>query len=243
LCGVSPKYMILFDLNHFSKRLCVKKKPHILVIDPAIKTPELASFNLLARMSALPLTYHLPALQGFSSLELASDSINGIIILGSLSSVNESLAWQKQLGSFLLPHLENQVPTLGICYGHQFIAHLFGGKVDYVFPDKKKHLGFRTVSLKSNSLWGEACSGPLYVSHNEQVTKLPEGFDVIASSPEIEMDGLAHRKWPIWTFQPHPEAGPKFLELREKRLAQDPTQFDFGHQLLQQFLHFCSRNK
>lgn len=235
--------MILFDLNHFPKRLVVKKKPHILVIDPAIKTPELASFNLLTRMSDLPLTYHLPALQGFSSLELAKDSIQGIIILGSLSSVNESLPWQEQLGTFLLPHLENKVPTLGICYGHQFIAHLFGGTVDYVYPDKKKHLGFRSVSLKSNSLWGEACAGPLYVSHNEHVIKSPSAFDVIATSSEIEIDGLAHRDLPIWTFQPHPEAGPKFLELREKRPTQDPKQFDFGHQLLERFLHFCARNK
>ena len=219
------------------------KGPHVLIIDPGIKNPELESFNLLARISKLPVTYHLPAIYGFNSLESARDSVKGIIILGSLSSVNEMLPWQIRLGEFLKPLIENKTPTLGLCFGHQFIAHLFGGTVSYVTPEKKKFLGFREVQLKSNPLWGNDCTGPLYVSHNEQVVTVPSGFEVSASSKDIVIDGLSHTALPIWTFQPHPEAGPKFLELREKRLASDPSQFNFGHGLLEKFLALCAQHR
>jgi len=218
------------------------KNPHLVIIDPGIKTPELESFNRMANVCPLPVSYHLPALFGFNSLEkLKPDSVKGIVILGSLSSVNDKLPWQIKLSSWLKTFLENQTPILGLCFGHQFLAHLFGAKVDYVFADKKKHLGFRSVSLKANPLWGEAKQGELYVSHNEQVITVPPDFDVCATSKEIKIDGLSHRSLPIWTFQSHPEAGPKFLELREKRTDTDPKRFEFGHQLVDLFVYFCRK--
>lgn len=216
------------------------KRPQILIIDPAVKSPELENFNRLSEISPLCLSYHLPALFGFNSLKATEKTeVKGIIILGSLSSVNDKLPWQEELGHFLKKHFDKKTPLLGLCFGHQLVAHLFGGKVQYVFPDQKKHLGFREVALQSNPLWGEACRGALYVSHNEHVVSAPSGFTVSATSPEIPIEGLAHPSMPIWTFQPHPEAGPKFLEQREKRPAADPSQFRFGQELVQRFLNFC----
>jgi len=184
----------------------------------------------------------LPALFGFNSLEkLSTGSVKGIVILGSLSSVNEGLSWQKELGSVLNPFIENKTPLLGLCFGHQFIAHHFGGRVEYVFKDQKKHLGFREVFLKENHLWGTPTQGELYVSHNEQVVTVPKDFEVSATSAEIKIDGLSHQTHPIWSFQSHPEAGPKFLELREKKSATDPKRFEFGHRLIDQFFNFCSK--
>jgi len=218
--------------------------PLVLVIDPGVKRPELESFNRLAEHSPLTLTYHLPALFGFSSLHLvAPKRIEGIIVMGSASSVHDKLPWQIELSNFLKAHLEKKTPILGLCFGHQLIAHLHGAKVEYVFPDQKKHLGFRTVSLRKNSLWGEAQEGPLYVSHNEHVTSVPQGFEISLSSPEIPIDGLSHTSLPIWTFQPHPEATPKFLEQRENRPAMEPSQFQFGNHLVDRFLHFCKNRK
>lgn len=206
---------------------------HISIIDPAVKIPELETFNRLAQTSPLPLTYHLPALFGAKSIEKASDeSIKGIIILGSLSSVNENLPWQLELAHFLKKHFNRKTPILGLCFGHQFIAHLFGGKVDFVFPDKKKHLGFREVKLKENPLWGSPCKGELYVSHQEHVVNVPTDFIVTAESDSIAIEGLAHTSLPIWTFQPHPEKEPK---------TEDRARYLFGHQLVDRFLHFCVR--
>lgn len=218
------------------------KNPQLVIIDPATKNPELESFNRLANVCPLPVSYHLPALFGFNSLEkLNSADVKGIVLLGSLSSVNEGLTWQKELGSVLNPFIENKIPLLGLCFGHQFIAHHFGGSVEYVFKDQKKHLGFREVFLKENTLWGASTQGKLYVSHNEQVITVPKNFDVSATSPEIKIDGLSHQTLPIWSFQSHPEAGPKFLELREDKSSTDLNRFEFGHRLIDQFFNFCSK--
>lgn len=208
------------------------KAPQILVIDPAVKTPELETYNRLAETSRISLTYHLPALFGLNSLQKMSDgNIKGIIILGSLSSVHEKLDWQLELANFLKKHFDQKTPTLGLCFGHQLIAHLFGGKVDFVFPDQKKHLGFREVTLKENPLWGPSCKGELYVSHQEHVVTLPQHFTVTAESEAIPIEGLAHNLLPIWTFQPHPEKEPK---------SSDRSRHLFGHQLVDRFLHFCA---
>jgi len=145
--------------------------------------------------------------------------------------VNEQLPWQLELGQFLKRHFDRKTPVLGLCFGHQFIAHLFGGKVDFVFPDQKKHLGFREVTLKANPLWGPSCKGELYVSHQEHVVSVPGDFVVTAESPAVPIEGLAHKELPIWTFQPHPEKEPK---------SDDRTRFAFGHQLVDRFIRFCA---
>jgi len=218
------------------------KNPHLVIIDPAIKIPELESFNRMANACPVPVSYHLPALFGFNSLEkLHPDSVKGIVILGSLSSVNEALDWQKKLSLFINSFIEKKTPLLGLCFGHQFLAHHFGAKVEYVFENQQKYLGFRKVSLQKNPLWGESKEGDLYVSHNEHVVNVPKDFVVSATSSEVKIDGLSHSSLPIWSFQSHPEAGPKFLELRENRVAPDPKRFEFGHKLIDQFIHFCLR--
>ncbi|MEQ1842860.1 MAG: hypothetical protein ABL994_20870 [Verrucomicrobiales bacterium] len=58
------------------------KVPHLMVIDPAVRKPELAAYNWLARRSPLPTSYHLPALHGMKSLEKESvETVAGIVLL------------------------------------------------------------------------------------------------------------------------------------------------------------------
>lgn len=217
------------------------KTSHIMVIDPAVKKPELAAFNWLAKRSPLPLTYHLPALHGMKSIKKDdSQAIAGIIIFGSLSSVNERTPWQMALEEWLMPQLEKQTPTLGFCYGHQMLAHMFGGKVDYVFPDQKKHVGLRQVSFSSDSLWGnQPLQGLLCVSHNEEVKVVPEAMTVIGKSAEVPVDALRHRTLPVWSFQSHPEAGKDFLAIRGGASGElGDHELEFGYQLIARFLNW-----
>ena len=113
----------------------------IAVIDPAAGTPELDAFNALAqRSSALPVafTYHLPALFGMGSLAQleARAQLAGVIVFGSAASVHDDAPWQRELNAWLLPRLQSDAgpPVLGLCYGHQVIAHLLGGEVGRVWP-------------------------------------------------------------------------------------------------------------
>jgi GMP synthase (glutamine-hydrolysing) len=178
---------------------------------------------------------------GMSSLA-AEDvaSVRAILVLGSASSVNERAPWQVALEDWLRPVLARRVPTLGFCYGHQMLAHMFGGKVDFVFADQRKHKGLRKVALEATP-FAPAGERTLVVSHCETVVKAPQSMRVVGSSPEIAIDALAHGDLPIWSYQSHPEASLAFLashaipETGAKDLAP-------GHALVRGFLDFAAKS-
>ena len=215
--------------------------PHILVIDPGVKQPELASFNRLALSSRLPLTYHLPALFGLSSLASEDmETARGVIIMGSASSVNDKLPWQIELAAFIKPHLTAGLPALGLCFGHQFLAHMFGGQVAYAWDDQHKAVGQREISLDTCKLWPRA-QGSLVVSHCEAVVQVPDCFAVVGHSTEVMVEALEHRSLPIWSFQSHPEATRTFLLGQGTELQ--PESLVFGHTLVQKFLDFAAAHQ
>ena len=165
-----------------------------------------------------------------------------MVILGSLSSVNERLPWQKELESWLMPKLQKAIPTFGICYGHQMLAHMFGGKVDYIFEDQKKHVGLREVELSPDPLWeNKTLKGKICVSHNETVKQAPSEMHVIGRSPEIPIDALRHKALPIWSFQSHPEAGDAFLVQRGVKHLVTGGELEFGYSLLGRFFDWVKK--
>jgi GMP synthase (glutamine-hydrolysing) len=213
---------------------------HVLVIDPAMKVPELDCFNRMAGAAELPLTYHLPAMYGMGSIQRDESNLAGIVVLGSASSINDKLSWQAPLGEWLLARMCDGVPTLGLCFGHQLIAGLYGARVDLLFPDQQKRVGFAPIALDANSLWGEARTCQLFTSHREVVVDCPAELIVTARRAEVPNDGFAHRELPIWTFQTHPEATPEFLDNRGVA-AEDPARFVDGHTIVDRFLARAAR--
>lgn len=189
-----------------------KQKPmHLVVVDPGGRIPELDNYNrLVLRNSEVRFSYHLPALFGMSSLEQLEEKPEALIIFGSSASVTEDLPWQKPLHAWIKRHLDAGLPTLGICYGHQLIAHLFGGKVDFALPSQAKYKGLRQINFEKKGFW-EGTSGRFIVSHRELVTTLPTEFECCGSSPEAQFELIRHKTKPIWGTQSHPEAGPEFL--------------------------------
>lgn len=210
-------------------------RAHVAVIDPGTRVPELDCFNRMSRRSRLPLTYHLPALFGLDSLRRAEDGLRAVVILGSGASVNEALPWQDELRDWLRPRLD-RVPMLGLCYGHQLLAQLLGGRVGFLFEDRHKLKGLRTVPLDPNPLWGEACEGPMVISHREAVLEVPPGCDVVGRTPDCAVDALAHRTLPIWSFQPHPEATLAFVANNDVPFDAPEETLWFGHGLVDAFL-------
>ena len=219
------------------------KANHIAVIDPAQVTPELDCFNHLALLAPGPLSYHLPTLHGFASLKEREDGIIGIIVFGSRASVLDDAPWQRELSGFLASAWSRGIPTFGICYGHQLIAHILGGTVE---RQPHKHQGMRTVELLDDPLWGKGCSGQLVVSHQDMVTSCPPSCRIVARSREVAIDGLAHKQLPIWSLQSHPEATPWFLASMHEAMPCSEGQSDpfaFGRSLVVSFMNLVWQRK
>jgi GMP synthase (glutamine-hydrolysing) len=142
--------------------------------------------------------------------------VKGIILSGGPYSVYDEDAPLCDPGI-----LELGVPVLGLCYGHQAIAHLLGGEVK---KGRVGEYGFSEVSIDiSNRLFqGLRETEICWMSHGDVVSRLPPGFKVIASSgesPIAAFQGEDH----IFGLQFHPE------------VSHTPN----GHRILENFAVFC----
>ena len=208
-----------------------------MVIDPAIVKPAIESFNRIASVAPYPVTYHLPALYGTNSLNMFNKNVRGIIVMGSAASVNDDNKWQRDISDIVINASANCIPVLGLCYGHQLIGHIFGGKVESLWSGEKKQ-GKRTVRIKKSDIWGEPTSGPLLYSHQDGVTKVPPGFEIIADSDLVSTDAIASKSEPVWGFQTHPEATQAFVDDHNLPVKDAKESFRFGHSLLDKFIFY-----
>ncbi len=208
---------------------------YLVVIDPALRKPELDCFNNIAMSTELTATYHLPVIGGTASLPQTTLRPAGIIILGSGASVHNNNRWQRQLVSWLQPHFEAGVPTLGLCYGHQLLGHLLGGTVELLW-DGQKVKGVRDTELLPSLLCPDGGVTPLVVSHREGLRACPPRCRIIAQSEAVKVDGFAHDELPLWGFQAHIEATQMFLSNNEIEVNDPEKAFVSGHRILGHFL-------
>jgi GMP synthase (glutamine-hydrolysing) len=96
------------------------------------------------------------------------------------------------------------IPVLGICYGHQLIAHHLGGKVA---PGERGEYGVAQLeNVSDDSLWnGLGESKQIWMSHRDSVSVLPPGFTVIAGTDTSEFAAMADVQRRIYGLQFHPE--------------------------------------
>ncbi len=208
---------------------------HLAIIDPATRVAETACFDKVSSLRpAWRTSYIRPALNGLHELN-ELDEPDAVIVLGSGASVHDALPWQTPVHRWVDETLRAGVPTLGICYGHQLIAHLFGAPVEQLW-DGDKVRGTRQVEVASTRLDLSESIGPLVVSHREGVTRCPPDFRIFASSPAVEIDGIEHVHLPVWGIQPHIEAVPAFLQNNQITIDNPMPAFGFGYRIVEAFL-------
>ncbi len=135
------------------------------------------------------------------------EEFSGVVITGSRSMVTEPEPWAKLTIRWLKEIVSNAIPILGICYGHQLIAHAMGGKVDY--HSKGREIGTVEVTkkliAKDDVLFRDLPPKfDVYVSHLQSVVRLPPEAKILASNdfdPHQAFVLYNH----VWGVQFHPE--------------------------------------
>jgi GMP synthase (glutamine-hydrolysing) len=131
------------------------------------------------------------------------NTFDGVVLSGSPDMMSEPKVHAK-FASEIQAIRESKVPILGVCFGHQMMAHAFGSQV---VKDARPVLGFvRTAVLRDGELFeGLPKSLMLLESRHEVVESLPEGFELTARSETSPIAGMKHRSRPLYGVQSHPE--------------------------------------
>ena len=96
------------------------------------------------------------------------------------------------------------LPLLGVCYGHQMIAHVFGAKVA---KGASAEYGLGEVEIDSQDVLFKNVPKKIraWVSHFDEAKELPKGFVGLAHSQTCPIEAMRHNKMPVFGVQFHPE--------------------------------------
>ena len=148
-------------------------------------------------------------------------TLAGAILTGSTSMVTDREAWSEYTAGWILQAMDQHVPLLGICYGHQLMAHALGGVVDY-------HPAGREIGQLPIQLHEGAKNDPLLsdlplsfmanLTHEQSVLQPPTQAAVLASSEHDAHQILRYSPHAL-SLQFHPEFSTEvmsyFLSRRE----------------------------
>ncbi|MCL6524032.1 MAG: glutamine-hydrolyzing GMP synthase [Thermoflavifilum sp.] len=129
------------------------------------------------------------------------DTVKGIILSGSPFSVNDPQSPHPPVSEWA-----KQRPLLGICYGAQLVAQLWGGQVA---ASQHREYGRAELQLTApDPLWqGISLHSQVWMSHADTILELPHGFDIIAQTRQIPIAAyrMVNHAHPLYGLQFHPE--------------------------------------
>ncbi len=129
-------------------------------------------------------------------------AFDAFVITGSSSGVHDGLPWVEELAA-LLRDVRGRAKLVGICFGHQVMAHAFGGTV--VKSPQGWGLGLHRYALRDRPDWmGDADSVAVMASHQDQVVALPHGARAIGAS-DFTPFAIVDYGGDAISFQCHPE--------------------------------------
>ena len=132
---------------------------------------------------------------------------DAVVVTGSWAMVTDREPWSERTAVYLRESVERGLPVLGVCYGHQLLAHAYGGLVGY--NPRGRHAGTAEVALTEAAAHDALFAGfesplILQVSHAQAVIELPAEARLLATCA-----GDPHHAFRIgeraWGLQFHPE--------------------------------------
>jgi len=152
--------------------------------------------------------------------ELLKQDINGLVLSGGAPRIG----LQDNLGNIDEYLQKASFPIIGICAGHQYMARFFGGKAE---PSEKPEFGKveLIISKKDELFDGVPKKSVVWESHNDEVTRLPKEFELLASSENCKVQAMKHKNKPFYGLQFHPEV----------------EHTVFGEQIFKNFVKICEK--
>lgn len=177
---------------------------------------------------------------------------DGILVSGAHEMVTDGYEWSENTAKWLRKAVEKEVPIIGVCYGHQLLAHAMGG----VVGNHPKGPEIGTVDI---TLTDEAKKDPIFkslsktfsvhVSHTQSVLTLPEGAVLLASN-DYEPHHAFRLGKNAWGVQFHPEydtiiSREYVLSQKEKVVNLESTLCSISetivaNTILSKFVEYCS---
>jgi GMP synthase (glutamine-hydrolysing) len=133
--------------------------------------------------------------------ELPEDfAFDACVVTGSRASVYWDQPWIGELKEWVGDAVEAGLPFLGVCYGHQLLADVLGGRVKGM---DEYEIGYRTVRHDGSPLFdGIGEEFTVFTTHSDRVVDLPPGAEQIAAN-DYGVHGF--RKGDVFAVQFHPE--------------------------------------
>ena len=129
------------------------------------------------------------------------DQFKAVILSGSPYSVRSEDAPHPDLSK-----IKGKVPLLGVCYGAQYIAHFFGGKVSPSATREYGRANLTTIEIWNNPLFTNIEVGSqVWMSHSDTIKDLPEGATRIASTADVKNAAYSIDNEMTFAIQFHPE--------------------------------------
>jgi GMP synthase (glutamine-hydrolysing) len=124
----------------------------------------------------------------------------GVILSGSPFSVRDEEAPIPDLSG-----IRGVKPLLGVCYGAQYLAQVEGGNV---MPSKTREYGRANLGFINNDselVKGMSMNSQVWMSHGDTITKIPESFEIISSTADVDVAGFKIKGETTYGIQFHPE--------------------------------------
>lgn len=139
------------------------------------------------------------------------DECDAYLITGSKFSVYDAESWIIELQDYVISLHGRRKKLIGICFGHQIIAHALGGLAQK--SEKGWGVGNTISYIEGETTWkpDDSKTYSLLMSHQDQVVKLPANAILIASSMHCVNDSFQIANH-ILTFQGHPEFSEDYLK-------------------------------
>lgn len=155
----------------------------------------------------------LPLDQGGGSVPVDLDNVQGVISLGALQNIGDKHPFIEQEAAFLKKAHDAGIPVIGVCFGAELLAHALGGKVSKMSSPEVGFVPVKTLVPGQTDIMlaGVPWETPFFQMHGSEISELPEGATLLASSDRCKVQAFSVGMR-TFGFQHHFEADREMIE-------------------------------